>query len=618
MARPATLPAAHHVLMRRLRRSYERRLRTQLGGSLESRADPSGEVPPTSPLGVPPVSRTDGSGEALTVSQLGVRKETRAAGFARRGLASRRMLIPENSRGCGLSLFLLPHFAGARTVIVQDGYVRTQLERLRELAEMARGSGVRRIEVVVKPWRPGEIADVAADAASSDPLLSLVESVGGIEWSVRTSTLHHDRQIKILRDDGGVTVDLGRGLGVYYAAQNRYEDQTNSDTLRARETVVWTRAWQSRDAAPGQSSKCRGTTAAAQDLSTRSTRKLRRLAQRLRELERSQFAGKRLDAQQRSALHRRKAVELALSWRRRPGPRSETSIGEAWTCPVPWCRAANRPERLTCVYEPRGCPGLRDRARFDSLCEAARRLQHFWRCKLYRLRRSWQAIARAEAAAEAKWRRGPVALEDRTVQTEGPAGGLVITHDAWTQANSGPRPSADSPGFSQEYGPLRKRAKAAIADTAETIAAQNAWMAGAAGSAPTADEIDFVFRSFPALDRGPPRTRPLARRPSAPSMPLPMAETEKCLWCRAPLEAGQQHICGVVVTATPRASAASSPRARRVARPRAPLDAPARPTAPALCGWCRAPLVAGEIHVCGDAAEAQHRDRDESASDESL
>ena len=69
--------------MRRLRRSYERRLRTQLGGSLESRADPSGEVPPTSPLGVPPVSRTDGSGEALTVSQIGVRKEKRAAGFAR-------------------------------------------------------------------------------------------------------------------------------------------------------------------------------------------------------------------------------------------------------------------------------------------------------------------------------------------------------------------------------------------------------------------------------------------------------------------------------------------------------------------------------------------------------
>ena len=154
-------------------------------GPLESRADRSGEVLPTSLLGVPLVSRTDGSGEALTASQLGVRQDTRAAGSARRGLASRRMLIPENSHGCGLSLLLLQHFGGARTVIVQDGYVRTQLERLRELAEMARGSGVRRIEVVAKPWRPGELADVAADATSSDPLLSLVESVGGIEWSVR-------------------------------------------------------------------------------------------------------------------------------------------------------------------------------------------------------------------------------------------------------------------------------------------------------------------------------------------------------------------------------------------------------------------------------------------------
>ena len=105
--------------------------------------------------------------------------------------------------------------------------------------------------------------------------------------------------------------------------------------------------------------------------------------------------------------------------------------------------------------------------------------------------------------------------------------------------------------------------------------------------------------------------------PSAPSMPLPLAEPEKCL-CRALLEAGQQHTCGVVVTATPRDSAASSPRARSVARPRAPLDVPARPAEPALCGWCGAHLVAGEIHVCGDAAEAQHRDREESASDESL
>ena len=122
-----------------------------------------------------------------------MRRDTRADGSARRGFASRRRLIRENGRGQGLRTILLPHFAGASTVIVQHGYVRTQLERLRELAELARGAGVHRIEVVAKPWRPGELADAAADATSSDPLLSLVESVGGIEWSVRTSTLHHDR-----------------------------------------------------------------------------------------------------------------------------------------------------------------------------------------------------------------------------------------------------------------------------------------------------------------------------------------------------------------------------------------------------------------------------------------
>ena len=127
------------------------------------------------------------------------------------------MVIPENGRGRGLRNFFLPHFKGASTVIVQDGYVRTQLERLRELVELARGAGVRRIEVVAKPWRPGELAD--ADATAEDPLFALVESVGGIELSLRTSTLHHVRQVKILCDGGGVTVDLGRGLDMYYAAR---------------------------------------------------------------------------------------------------------------------------------------------------------------------------------------------------------------------------------------------------------------------------------------------------------------------------------------------------------------------------------------------------------------
>ena len=69
---------------------------------------------------------------------------------------------------------------------------------------------------------------------------------------MRTSTLHHDRQFKILRDGGGVTVDLGRGLDMYYAAHAEGEIQANSDTLRPRETVVWIRSWTSRDPAVAQ------------------------------------------------------------------------------------------------------------------------------------------------------------------------------------------------------------------------------------------------------------------------------------------------------------------------------------------------------------------------------
>ena len=291
----------------------------------------------------------------------------RAAGLARHGSASRRMLIPENSRGCGLRCFVLPHLGDARTVVVQDGYVRTQLERLRELAEMARSCGVRRIEVIAKPWRPDD-----ADAAASDPLLALADSVGGIEWSLRTSTVHHDRQIKILHDSGGVTVDLGRELDMYYSAQSRHEDQTNSDTLRTRETVVRTRVWTSRDAAPAQSSKRRGTTA-AQDLSTRPTRKLRRLAQRLRALARAHCAGQLLDAQQRRALQRRRAVELALSWRRQPGLRSEPSLGEAWTCPVPLV-SHSQPAGAVSVHVRAarlpGAPGSREFRSFVARCSA--------------------------------------------------------------------------------------------------------------------------------------------------------------------------------------------------------------------------------------------------------
>ena len=626
---------------RRARRSYARlssRLERQAEARLRSlcNADGSADAPPRASegasgpatrraaetaLAVAPAaeaercdsaatSREKRVGAALLTAQLGVSLDSRVGGSARRGSASRRMLIPENSRGRGLRTLFLPHLAGATTVIVQDGYVRTQLERLRELAELARGAGVQRIEVVAKPWRPDELVD--ADDTARDPLHLLGESVGGIEWAWRTSTLHHDRQVQILCDGGGVTVDLGRGLDMYYAAQDVFEDQTNSDTLRARETVVWTRTWKSRPSAPAPTLKCRGTTATAQDFAARPMRKLRRLAQRLRELARLHCAGQTLDVQQRCALRRRPAVELALSWRRRPGSWSPSSFGEAWTCPVPWCRVANRPERLACVYASRGCPGLRDMERFCCLWNAALRLQHFWRCKLYRMRRSWQALATAEAATQAKWRRGPVALEERSIQTDGRGSSLVVTYDAWTQASAAQQlPLA----LSQDYGPLRKRARASTAETPEVIAAQNAWMAGAAGSAPTTDEVAFAFRSFPDL---PPRQRVRARTQNSPSSPQPRVAMEVCLWCRAPLEAGQPHICGVAAAVQLRDSPASTLRGRRLDRPRAPLNLIAQPFAPELCGWCGAPLVTAEQHICGGAITEQSRDVEEDASDESI
>ena len=545
-----------------------------------SRAATFGEAPEAPQLGGTVESIATGSDAALTAPQLGARQAMRAAGLARHGSASRRMLIPENSRGCGLRCFVLPHLGDARTVVVQDGYVRTQLERLRELAEMARSCGVRRIEVIAKPWRPDD-----ADATASDPLLALADSVGGIEWSLRTSTVHHDRQIKILHDSGGVTVDLGRGLDMYYAAQSRHEDQTNSDTLRARETVVWTRVWTSRDAAPAQSSKHRGTTAAAQDLSTRPTRKLRRLAQRLRALARAHCAGQLLDAQQRRALQRRRAVELALSWRRQPGLRSEPSLGEAWTCPVPWCRTVNRPERSLCMYEPHGCRGLRDPASFARLWHAALRLQHFWRCKLYQLRRSWAALAAAEAATQEKWRRGLVASDDRATQTmSGGMGRLLVTSDATTQAGVEPLRAERDGGFPADAGGERKRPRLQQAN-ARPEPGVMAWQVSTGSVLPTTAEVDRILSSIRRLRR----ERRVARPPNPPEVPVRTAEPELCGWgCGARLVLGQSHSCGCAAE-------------RRLLGPPASPDSTFGPPAPEPCTWCGLPLMlaTGESHTCG-------------------
>ena len=114
-------------------------------------------------------------------------------------------------------------------------------------------------------------------------------------------------------------------------------------------------------------------------------------------------------------------------------------------------------------------------------------------------------------------RRGLAAVEDGSAQTEGLAGWLLITQDAWTQACAALRPSADSVGLPLEYGPRRKRAREAAVDPAEDIAAQNAWMAGAAGSPPTAAEVAQVFRSFPPVPRSSP-DRGQRPTPSDPSV----------------------------------------------------------------------------------------------------
>ena len=110
--------------MRRLRRSLERRLRgdggaaapERSGGPWDSRADGSDEIPAASQADGPMDSPANGHGDVLPASPLGASLKSRADDSARRGFASRRMFIRENSRGRGLATLLLPHFKGASTV----------------------------------------------------------------------------------------------------------------------------------------------------------------------------------------------------------------------------------------------------------------------------------------------------------------------------------------------------------------------------------------------------------------------------------------------------------------------------------------------------------------------
>ena len=104
---------------------------------------------------------------------------------------------------------------------------------------------------------------------------------------------------------------------MYYPPWHGGENLDDSETLRSRETVVWTRTWTTR---AGERAKEPGATAVARGLADRPLRKLRRLAQHLRELQRTMFTGKPLDQQQKQALLRQSKVELALAWRHQPEP----------------------------------------------------------------------------------------------------------------------------------------------------------------------------------------------------------------------------------------------------------------------------------------------------------
>ena len=167
------------------------------------------------------------------------------------------------------------------------------------------------------------------------------------------------------------------------------------------------------------------------------------------------------------------------------------------------------------MYEPHGCRGLRDPASFARLWAAAVRLQHFWRCKLYQLRRSWAALAAADAATQEKWRRGLVASDDRATQTmSGGMGRLLVTSDATTQAGVEPLRAERDGGFPADAGGERKRPRLQQAN-ARPEPGVMAWQVSTASALPTTAEVDRILSSI----RRSRRERRVARPPNPPEVP---------------------------------------------------------------------------------------------------
>ena len=155
-------------------------------------------------------------------------------------MSSRRLQLVDNARGRGFHFLFASHLKGATDVAVQDRYLRSHHERLRALVVLARAMGVAKIKVTTTPWKPGDGAEPALSAAATelDPLAALAQSGGGIAWEFHDDTLHHDRQVQVFRPGGGVTIDLGRGLDMYYTPWHDGENLDDSDTLRARDRCL--------------------------------------------------------------------------------------------------------------------------------------------------------------------------------------------------------------------------------------------------------------------------------------------------------------------------------------------------------------------------------------------
>ena len=579
MARSAALPAAHYVLMRRLRRSLARRPAEAAIEPDEPVLRPQNPAPPHRP--------------AATAA----RPATDMPHFPSARVSSRRLQIADNARGRGLRFLFAAHLKGATDVVVQDRYLRSHPERLRELAVLARAMGVAKLKVVTTPWNPGEGAEPALSAAAAepDPLAALAESVGGIAWEFHADTLHHDRQVQIFHSGGGVTIDLGRGLDMYYTPWHDGENLDDSETLRARETVVWSRAWVAR---ASERVKGPGASAVARSLADRPLRKLRRSAQHLRALQRKLFAGTPLDQQQKQALLRQPAVELALAWRRPRKPEPPRVLGEPWQCPNLWCRAGNRGDHAFCRYYARGCRGIRDADRFAVAWQASKRVQHWWRCVLFQKYHSRRADAAAAAAAREARRLGLVAFDERATQTTGGGmGRLVVTSDATTQADTESRRAERDAAPPDDASGDRKRPRLQPAYERRESGVL-AWQVNAARMPPSIAEVDRTLSSM----RGSRRERRVPRLPHPREVPVQPAEPELCIWgCGARHVSGQLHFCGGAAD-------------RRLPMPPASPDFPFGPPAPELCGWCGLPLMLadGELHCCGgrDVAETANEDDD--------